>query len=167
MVLSLAILGAACAPRYQVPQSTIAAPQTLAATGTSEAAFEAEWWRQFEDPVLDGLMAQALSANRDLQAAASRFAAATELAGAAALLRAPRGGATAVAARQHLSASETPGDAGSSSVSRIQAAVGVAWEADLFGRLRETHRAAVAEATASAMEVRGAQVAIAAQVAAA
>lgn len=167
MVLSLAILGAACAPRYQVPQSTIAAPQTLAATGTSEAAFEAEWWRQFEDPVLDGLMAQALSANRDLQAAASRFAAATELAGAAALLRAPRGGATAVAARQHLSASETPGDAGSGSVSRIQAAVGVAWEADLFGRLRETHRAAVAEAAASAMDVRGAQVAIAAQVAAA
>jgi multidrug efflux system outer membrane protein len=166
-VLLLSVFGMACAARYEARTSGIAAPATMAVPATAESDFEAAWWRQFQDPVLDDLMEQALTANRDLQAAASRYIAAQELAGAAAFLQMPRGGAVAAVSRQHLSAAEAGGNMPSRTASVVQAGFGIAWEADLFGRLRGVRRAAVADAGVAAMDVRGAQVAIAAQVASA
>jgi NodT family efflux transporter outer membrane factor (OMF) lipoprotein len=135
----------------------------MAVAATVDTAFEAGWWRQFDDPALDGLIEQAFSANRDLQAAAARYTAARELAGAASLLQVPHGGPTVSVSRQHVSVGEALGDV----PDRTQAGFGVAWEADLFGRLRGIRRAAVADAGVAAMDVRGAQVAIAAQIASA
>ena len=83
-VLFGALLVPACAPRYDTRPMSVEAPRTMTVADTSAAEFEAAWWRQFDDPVLDGLIESAFSANRDLQAAASRYAAARELAGAAA-----------------------------------------------------------------------------------
>jgi len=167
VVLFVILLGSACAARYETPTTTIAGPGTMAVPDTSSAAFEAAWWQQFDDAVLDDLVVEAFSANRDLQAAALRYAAARELAGAAALLQLPHGGASVGVARQHLSASEAGGDVPGRTSSFVQAGFGVAWEADLFGRLRGLHRAAAADAAAVSMDVRGVQVAIAAQVASA
>jgi NodT family efflux transporter outer membrane factor (OMF) lipoprotein len=166
-VLLLSLFGAACATRYESRATTIAAPRTMAFAATVDTDFEAAWWRQFQDPVLDGLVEQAFTANRDLQAAASRYTAARELAGAATLLQLPHGGPTVGVSRQHLSAVEAAGNVPDRTASFAQAGFGVAWEADLFGRLRGIRRAAVADAGVAAMDVRGAQVAIAAQVAAA
>jgi NodT family efflux transporter outer membrane factor (OMF) lipoprotein len=166
-VLLLSLFGAACATRYEPRPTTIAAPRTMPLAATVDTDFEAAWWRQFQDPVLDGLVEQAFIANRDLQAAASRYTAARELAGAATLLQLPHGGQTAGVSRQHLSAEETVGNVPDRTASFVHTGFGVAWEADLFGRLRGIRRAAVADAGVAAMDVRGAQVAIAAQVAAA
>jgi NodT family efflux transporter outer membrane factor (OMF) lipoprotein len=166
-VLFLSLFGTACAARYETRTTTLAAPRAMAVAATVDTAFEAEWWRQFDDPALDGLIAQAFSANRDLQAAAARYTAARELAGAASLLQAPHGGPTVTASRQHLSAAEVLGDVPDRTASLVQAGFGAAWEADLFGRVRGIRRAAVADAGVAAMDVRGAQVAIAAQIASA
>jgi len=166
-VLFLSVFGTACAARYETRTTTLAAQREMAVTATVDTAFEAEWWRQFDDPALDGLIEQAFSANRDLQAAAARSTAARELAGAASLLQAPYGGATVGVSRQHLSVAEALGDVPDRTASLVQTGLGVAWEADLFGRLRGIRRAAVADAGVAAMDVRGAQVAIAAQIASA
>lgn len=166
-LLFLSVFATACAARYEARTSDIAAPATMAVPATAETEFEAAWWRQFQDPVLDGLMEEAFMANRDLQAAASRYAAVRDLAGAAAFLQMPRGGAAASASRQHLSAAEAHGDVPGRTATFVQAGVGVAWEADLFGRLRGLRRAAAADAGVAGMDVRGTQVAIGAQVAAA
>jgi multidrug efflux system outer membrane protein len=166
ILLSLPILASACAARYEARATTIAVPQTLAGAETYDAEFEMAWWRQFDDPVLDNLVEEALSANRDLHAAASRYIAARELAGAAALLQVPQGGPSVGITRQHLSADEAPGFP-SRTMSLVHTGFGVAWEADLFGRLRGARRAATAEAAAASLDVRGTQVAIAAQVASA
>ena len=165
-LLVVSLFGSAGAVRSDSRMTTIAAPAALSVTGTTDAEFEAAWWRQFDDPALAQLVESAFSANRDLQAAAARYTAARELAGAAALLQAPFGGLSTSASRQRLSASEAGADSGRG-ISFVQAGFGVAWEADLFGRLRGTRRAAAADATAAAMDVRGTQVAIAAQVASA
>lgn len=157
-VFFLSSLGAACAARYEAGTSTIVPPSTIAVAGTADATFEAAWWRQFQDPVLDDLVEQAFTSNRDLQAAAARYVAARELAGAAGLLQMPQGGPTMGVARQHL---------GGRTDTVVQTGIDMAWEADLFGRLRGTRRAAMAEARVAAMDVRGTQVAMAAQVAAA
>jgi NodT family efflux transporter outer membrane factor (OMF) lipoprotein len=166
MSVSLSVLGAACAARYEPRTTTLAAPRAMAVAATIDTEFEAAWWRQFNDPVLDGLVDQGFSANRDLQAAAARYTAARELAGAASLLQTPHGGSTIGVARQHLSAAEAPG-VPDRTASFVQSGFSVAWEADLFGRLRGIRRAAVADAGVAAMDMRAAQVAIAAQVASA
>ena len=166
-VLSISVLGTACAARYEAPATTIAAPPSMATLDTTDAAVEAAWWTHFQDPVLDGLVEQAFSANRDLRAAAARYTAARELAGAAGLLQLPQGGPGVGVSRQHLSVTEAGGDVSSRSASFVQVGVGVGWEADLFGRLRGARRAAAADAGVAAMDIRGAQVAIAAEIAAA
>ncbi len=166
-VLFLSSFGAACASRYEARTSTIVPPSTIAVADTADAAFEAAWWRQFQDPVLDDLVEQAFIANRDLQAAAARYTASRELAGVAGLLQWPQGGPAVGVARQHLSATEARGDGPGRTATVVQTGVNLAWEADLFGRLRGTRRAAMAEARVAAMDVRGTQVAMAAQVAAA
>jgi NodT family efflux transporter outer membrane factor (OMF) lipoprotein len=171
LILASMLLGSlfatACAARYETRVTTITPPSTMTVVATADTEVEAAWWRQFQDPVLDGLVDQAFTANRDLQAAASRYTAARELAGAASLLQMPHGGPTVGVSRQHLSAAEAAGNVPDRTASFVQAGFGVAWEADLFGRLRGVRRAAVADAGVAAMDVRGAQVAIAAQVAAA
>lgn len=153
-LLATSLASTACAARYETRTSAITAPATLTAEDTTAAEFEAAWWRRFGDPALDRLVEDAFAANRNLQAAAARYTAARELAGATAWLQAPQGG---------------PGVGASfdQRTSFAQTGVGVAWEADLFGRLRGARRAAAADANAAAMDLRSAQVAIAAQVAAA
>ena len=166
-MLFLSFSATACAARYEARTTTLATPASMTVEATADTAFEAAWWRQFGDLGLDNLVEQAFSANRDLHAAAARYTAARELAGAASLLQAPHGGPTVGLSRQHLSVAEATGGIPDRTASFVQAGFGVAWEADLFGRLRGIRRAAVADAAVAAMDVRGTQVAIAAQVASA
>ena len=166
-LLVIGTLGpSACAARPHRTASLIQTPATLAGAFTADADFEREWWRQFDDPVLDGLIADAFSANRDIHAAAARLVAARELAGAARLTHLPTGGAVAGTTRQHLSEREAGGlDLPSRTGSLVNTGVALAWEADLFGRLRGRARAAAAEAGAADLDARFVQVAVAAQVA--
>lgn len=163
--LSLSLLVTACATRYEARVTSIV-PPSMAAPDTTDIEFEAAWWRQFQDPVLDALVERAFIANRDLQAAASRYEAARELAGAAARLQMPHGGPTLGTSHQRLSAAEAGGTA-ARAATFVQTGFGVAWEADLFGRLRGVRRAVAADASVAGMDVRAAQVAIAAQIASA
>src|SRR5688572_3883031 len=100
-LLSMALLGTACAARYEARTTAIVAPPTMTVADTTDAKLEAAWWKQFQDPVLDGLVDEAFSANRDLHAAAARYVAARELAGAAGLLQLPHGDASVAVSRRH------------------------------------------------------------------
>lgn len=166
-LLLVSLVGSACAARYDTRTTTITVTELASGADTSEVEFEAAWWRQFQDPALDQLVEEAFTANRDLRAAALRYEAARQLAGAATLLQLPLGGARVGVAHQQLSAAEAGHHTSDRTASFVQAGFGVAWEADLFGRLRGRRRAAVADASVAAMDVRGAQVALAAQVASA
>ena len=162
--LVLAIASTGCVARQGVRTTRIAVPDRIGTEHTSDAAFEQEWWRQFQDAVLDRLIEEALGANRDLHAAAARYAAARELAGAAALTRLPSGAAAVAAARQHASEQEMPGSS-DRTTGTVSAGLAAAWEADLFGRLSARARAAAADAGSAAADVRGVQVAVAAALA--
>ena len=166
-LMSISVLGTGCAARYEARTTAIVAPSTMTVLDTTDAKVEAEWWKQFQDPVLDGLVDEAFSANRDLHAAAARYLAARELAGAAGLLQLPHGDTSVAVSRRHLSVTEAAGNVPNRTASFVETGFGVAWEADLFGRLRGARRAAAADANVAATDVRGTQVAIAAEVAAA
>ncbi|MEG3175079.1 efflux transporter outer membrane subunit [Sphingomonas sp. RB3P16] len=72
---ALALSACAAGPNYvaPLPPPTAAAPfvTTNAATVASDA--DLNWWRMYRDPVLDGLVADALAANTDLRVAVARL----------------------------------------------------------------------------------------------
>jgi multidrug efflux system outer membrane protein len=168
MMAAAVVVGLGCAVRSDVPRTRLAIPAQIAAPGVSDAAVEAEWWRQFDDPVLNTIIADAFAANRDIAAAAARVIAAREFAGAARARQLPTGGVSAGAARQHLSQHESgASDLPTRTVSTVDAGLAVSWEADVFGRIRAASRAAAADARAVEQDGRGVQIAVVAEVAAA
>ncbi|BCS35694.1 RND transporter [Luteitalea sp. TBR-22] len=168
VIVSIAALLAGCAVKVPAPTSSLPTPVASPSSWVTDGQFEARWWRQFQDPVLDALVTEAIAANRDLQAAAARVIAARELAGATRLNLLPTGGVAASLSRQHLSEFQAQGLELPTRTGTVQrAGIDVAWEADVFGRLRGRTRAAEADAMAAAMDARGVQVAVAAQVASA
>jgi outer membrane protein, multidrug efflux system len=121
-----------------------------------EAQPRTDWWAALNDPVLDRLVARVLTANRDLLAAEAEVKRARALAKLEGWSLVPSGGVSTAAGRQK--------DLG---VESDFASVGaeVAWEADVFGRLRNLKSAAEADALGMDDARRGVMAAIAAQTA--
>lgn len=82
MLLPLACAGCAVGPNYVAPN--VAVPESFEHAATASADLTdipvAAWWRNFDDPVLDGLIDRALSGNIDIKIAASHIAEAQLLA---------------------------------------------------------------------------------------
>ena len=72
-ILGSAIAGCSVGPHYKAP---VPAPATYHAADpqlVTNAPFDSHWWKQFDDPVLDSLMEQALTANNDIRIATARL----------------------------------------------------------------------------------------------
>ena len=162
-LFALALSACAVGPDYKTPQTPPAVfhnadPPVFAAAGP-----EADWWRQFEDPVMDQLVARSLSSNLDLKIALARVAEARAIFTDARLDQLPRvtaAGASTQAKQQQ------PGSGGARVESETYSAgFDAAWELDLFGRVRRGVEAAGAEVGAARADLRDAQVTVAAEVA--
>lgn len=135
-------------------------PPSYQATALEAAAPLDNWLEQFNDPVLDAFVAEALEANPSI---ASRLAA---LEAAAASQR-----ATVGRTRPDLSASGGPdvqflgADNASDPDFNIGLGLNGSWEADLWGRLRATVDAADADLAASEADLLATELSIAAQTA--
>ncbi|HEY0708936.1 MAG TPA: efflux transporter outer membrane subunit [Polyangia bacterium] len=117
------------------------------------------WWRTFDDPALDRLMAEAQTRNLDLRIMEARIREARAIQRAAGrnLLPEINGAAGIETGRTRAGVSDADTTA--------QASLGVSWELDLFGRLRNEARAAAADAEATLAERDGLRAALLADVA--
>lgn len=125
------------------------------------------WWQQFQDPVLDGLINEALARNKDVKIAAAHV---EQAAGILTQVRSPlfpQLGYEANAARQRgseLNATPIP-----ATVSNPQNAFsffgGASWEIDLWGRIRRLTEAAQANLFATEEARRGVVLSLVASVA--
>lgn len=132
-----------------------------ASSAGRDAAVLSAWWRQFNDPVLDGLIGEALQRNLDLRSAQAqlREARAARRQASAALWPAVDAGASA--ARSRGSAST-----GSGATRELYSAdLDASWEIDLFGRLRSGRSAAFETEAAAREQWRDTQVSLVAEVA--
>ncbi len=171
VVATVMLAGCVPAPARRAPEVELAIPDTWqAADGEAgPSAPGADWWSAFPDPVLPGLVEEALAANHDLHAAAARLEqaqAAARVAGAD--LRPQVGvGLSGVRQRQVFVGLPIPGagDVLSTQSTRYGVSVDVSWEVDLWGRMRAGARAAVADAQAAAADLEGARLSLAAQTA--
>jgi outer membrane protein, multidrug efflux system len=174
MYAALAVL-AGCAtvgPDYKLPEgAALRKPAAQAPfASAAEAALRSEplppnWWRLYQDPALDALVAKAFAANTDLRAAAANLARARavqqEVAGAAdpviGVSGAPAYGRASAAAKglPHALADGYSHDAG----------ITVSYQLDLFGRIRRGVEAAGADREAAEAALDLARVTVAADTA--
>lgn len=165
ILASLSLLLAACTvgPDYREP--TVPMP---AAFGNADAPFAATspahlgtFWKLFEDPLLDQLVGDALTANHDLHIAVARVLEARALRGETRLDLAPTitagGGYT-----EQLSAIDQA--IGPRSQEQYDAGFYAFWELDLFGRVRRAVEASNAELEGSIADLHDVEVIVAGEV---
>ncbi len=124
-----------------------------------------DWWQAFGDPKLNELQEQLHASNPDLRAAFARYQEAHALAGEARSAQFPtvNANASAIRGRESQYAPNTlgPGKTGNDFVADLN----VAWQIDLFGRLRNMTAAANARAQASAADLAGLRLSLQAELA--
>jgi multidrug efflux system outer membrane protein len=122
-----------------------------------DAAPKGAWWARFGDPELDALIRKALAESPTLALASARLAQARALEAASSAALFPQVSLSTRAANERISANRPLTRYGSPNFSTTQdnfvASLGVAYEADLFGRVRSGIEGARASAQQSAADL--------------
>lgn len=150
------LTGCTLGPDYARPEIDSPAAWRIDASAANDLA-AGEWWRQFNDPVLDTLVEDSLRGNLDVRIAAARV---DQFLGALNATRSqlyPQIGYGADASRAQASRiGQPPLPPGADPYfSLYQASLGTAWQVDLFGRVRRLGEAAQAQVYASEQAQRG------------
>lgn len=173
LTLALLLLTTACTS-VPMPESSIASqvggPFVGFATGkasvgeaAADEALLASWWQLYDDPALNLVVSEALAANTDLRVARANLRAARAILSEARVRRGPAttAGGGAVYGEGLANGQSARDDAGWS----FDGGLTVAWEADLFGRLRGSAEAARLDAEAAAADAQAVQVLVVAEAA--
>ncbi|SPD76045.1 RND efflux system, outer membrane lipoprotein, NodT family [uncultured Desulfobacterium sp.] len=115
--------------------------------GDAQQVANTQWWKKFQDPVLDGLITEALSNNRDLKIAVANIEQAAGVLMQARSPLFPQAGYSGTGARERTS------EASDSRIfsfipnpqNSFQALASASWEIDLWGRIRRLSESAQAE----------------------
>jgi multidrug efflux system outer membrane protein len=150
LATTLMLSGCLLGPNYSRQPVETPATYRFPAGEVADTA-NSEWWKQFQDPVLDELIETALANNKDVKIAAARI---DQFMGQFVTTRAalfPQLSAGATAARQRASqAGPQPSLAGFGPVyNDYEVSISAAWELDVFGRIRRLTEAARANLLSS------------------
>ncbi|MCS6627336.1 TolC family protein [Roseibacterium beibuensis] len=167
------LLLASCAVGPKAPDATLPPSASGAFIGAATPAVTAEaarddWWRLYDDPVLDSMVRQALVENNELEAAAANLRRVRAALGEARVGRFPTTTTSAGVSTGRPSAATVPGlPAGTEApeADTYNAGLDVAYEVDLFGRVESTIRAARADAAAAEAALDIVRVSVAAETA--
>ncbi|HEV8314309.1 MAG TPA: efflux transporter outer membrane subunit [Burkholderiaceae bacterium] len=156
----LAALLAGCAVTRVEPPPPVIAPAQFKESGlwqraTPAVAVPDEWWRLFNDPVLDELQAKLVIGNENLKAAVAQVASARAQVEASRSALWPTLSAGASASRASNASSDTSFSAGPRNTVSLSA--NASWEVDLWGRLSQATAAAQATLQASADDLAAAR----------
>ena len=165
MVLAALCLSAcAIGPNYERPE-TASPPQYRGWVDPPEAASLADlpWWEVFEDPALVDLAVVAIEHNLDLVQATARVEQSRALLGAARSEFYPQIGYKGQGGRSRLPLNE-PGE-DHSTFNSLFGAFSLAWEIDVWGRIRRASEAARAELFAADSFRRGVLLSLVSEVA--
>lgn len=156
LLLALATLLSGCmiGPNYRRPELGLPSGWRFEDPKASDTA-NVRWWSQFGDPVLDGLVQEALQNNRDLRVAAARV---EQAGGVVTTTRAPLFPQLGygAGAEQFRSTRQGPAPAlAENPAENFQLFGGATWELDLWGRIRRQTEASRARLLATEEGRRG------------
>lgn len=153
-------------PRYVVPASWHGASPFVEAK-PSDDELRSDWWKLFDDPVLDHLEQQAMAANPDLQAAAERFVQARDTMMKARSRRIPQIGVGVGASNNRQSENALFRPPNSPIEESTVSAGGIAsWEPDFWSAIRNATRVEIYRAEERAAEYGLARLSLQAEIAA-
>lgn len=159
--LTLALASCAVGPHYRepVPEAPLVWSAPLPHEG--DVAAIAQWWRQFDDPLLERLVAMAEADSPSLTKAWANIEKAR-----ATLTSAKAGGLPAVTAGGSATRGKQQTQNGTEAISETHSgALDASWEIDLFGKARRSAEAAQARVDARVSDWHDARVSLAAEVA--
>lgn len=170
-VTALNGLLAACsmAPTYAAP--VVAAPLAFKEAGPwtpaapADAAPRGEWWSVYSDPILSDLQVRAARANPTLGAATAAYDQARALAAQARGSLWPQIDGSGLAQRTHRSDNAPLRTGGEDEYSTRQVGGALAWEIDLWGRVRNQVAASGAQAQASGADLESVRLSLQAELA--
>jgi multidrug efflux system outer membrane protein len=151
MVFAFALSGCMLGPDYQRPQTplpTAYADAPTVSAGTVSTTIGADWWRLYDDPTLNDLVATAISENLDVVAAVARieeFDADLREANAALFPEIDLGGGAARSRSSRAVASPATIALGND----LRVALSTSFEIDFWGRLRRLLESARAQVLAT------------------
>ena len=155
--------GCAVGPHYKAPQSAAVKYHAAEANLETEAPFDARWWKQFEDPILDALVDRTLGSNNSIRIARARLAESRAVFDERKLDRLPT---VPVTASYQYSKQEIPGFGDQRrTINTFSAGFDAFWEADLFGRVSHGVAAVRAENQAFETDLHAVQVSVVAELA--
>ena len=134
--------------RQPAPELPEAWPDTPPSQ-TTKAEIAVDWWRMFGDPVLDKLIDEAQANSQDLKLAAARILEAEANLRTAGAARMPEVDASVVASRNRRSQQTSPPIPGTPFYNDFGASIQVAYEVDVWGRIRAANDAARADLLAT------------------
>ncbi|WP_249341061.1 MULTISPECIES: TolC family protein [unclassified Sphingomonas] len=156
---ALALAACAAGPNYvaPTPPQTAGGSFVAANPAVTAAPVQGDWWRLYNDPVLDQLVSDALAANTDIRVAVARIEKARAVLRGAKANQLPQASLGAGANYGRLPAAQRLPGAPREDW-QVDAGLSVSYEADLFGRLSRGTEAArgdvgAAEADADAVRV--------------
>jgi NodT family efflux transporter outer membrane factor (OMF) lipoprotein len=132
-------------------------------TPTEQPADVGQWWKTFNDPMLDSLIERAVESNIDLRQASARIRAARASRRAAAAGLFPRADVSGAYRRSR--APSTGGRGREGGVDLFQAGLDAAWELDVFGGVRREVEASRADVRAAVEDRRDVLITLVSEVA--
>lgn len=150
LTLSALIITSSCTlqPDYHRPYVELPCEWTID-EGQISAYCSKEWWSQFEDPVLPGLIETALENNKDLSIAIARVHQAIAQLGVVSGDLYPQIDGTASAFRQESSLDTVPVPGVKRIINTYTTLFNMAYEVDIWGRIRSATDASYSELLAS------------------
>ena len=143
LVVAALLSGCALGPDYKRP--AVARPETFRGQATAEAASLADvpWWEAFQDPILKGLIQDALGSNYDVRIAAARVQEARANLGVARSDYFPSLDYGVGASRARMLPGVLGGVGAQAPASDLYSAtMSMSWELDIWGRIRRSNEAA-------------------------
>jgi NodT family efflux transporter outer membrane factor (OMF) lipoprotein len=175
MVIAAACLPAACTPTRVSDQVSLSVPKHWSNAAGDQAGEDrsslTSWWKGFHDPMLDDLIAQALTANQDLKIATARVREANALVIMAESTLYPSIDFGTMGGREKSidRIIPFPGSTGIELITptgdAVTTGLNLKWEIDLFGGNQLTAEAAAAQSLGTVEGRRSLQVGLLAQVA--
>jgi len=163
---ALLLGGCVVGPDYRRPEVQAPAAYQYPA-GQDAALADTEWWKAFCDPVLDGLITEALANNRNIKVAAANVEQAAGVLQSTRSAFYPQVGYQLNGGRNRFTNDGLTAQAAgiSNPTNYYQALVGASWEIDLWGRVQRLSESAQANVLATEEARRGVVLTLVANVA--
>ena len=162
LLASVSLAACAVGRDYAPPPPVAAGPFVSQGLAVSAGTPREDWWRLFNDPALDGLVAQALEANKDLAAASANL---ERVRASLSESRAGRLPGTNISATAQRVRQQNPANGQFVETDVFSAGFDLAYEVDLFGRVTRQIEAARADAGAAEALLDGVRLSVAAETA--